>query len=212
MMKIREFALMSRGFMTDPFSKIIAVVALGVSALTMWLTLLRKGHIRMTQPTTFFFGPDGPKGHPKVYLRTLFYSTGKRGQIVESMFVKLRRHESVQTFNIWVYGDDRLVRGSGIYVGYEGMTCNHHFLLPKDGTGYEFLPGDYTVEIYAALLHSKPKLLSEYHLALSEQQSETIRKKGIGVFFDWGPDSSKYHAHIDDRPVKSPDDLPRFVV
>lgn len=90
--------------MTDPISKIIAITALCVSVTTLWLTLLRRGRIRMTQPTTFFFGPDGAKGLPKVYLRTLLYSTGKRGQIVESMFVKLRRGESVQTFNIWVYG------------------------------------------------------------------------------------------------------------
>ena len=187
--------------MEDPFSKIIAIVALGVSGLTMWLTLLRKGHIKMTQPTIFFFGPDGHKGLPKVYLRTLLYSTGKRGQIVESMFVKLRRGESVQTFNIWIYGDDHLARGSGIYVGYEGITCNHHFLLPKDGTAYEFLPGEYIGEVYISLLHSKATLLSRFNLSLTEQQSDAIRKNGSGVFFDWGPDSGKYHAHIDNRPL-----------
>ena len=186
-----------------PLSQIIAIVALGVSGLTMWLTLLRKGHIKMTQPTTFFFGRVGAKGLPKVYLRTLFYSTGKRGQIVESMFVKLRRGESVQTFNIWVYGDDRLARGSGIYVGYEGITCNHHFLLPKDGTAYEFLPGDYVLEVYTSLLHRKASILSQFNLSLTEQQSEAIRKNGSGVFFDWGPDSSKYHAHIDNRPLEN---------
>jgi len=179
--------------------------------MTMWLTLLRKGHIKMTQPTIFFFGPDGTKGQPKVFLRTLLYSTGKRGQIVESMFVKLRRGESVQTFNIWVYGDDHLARGSGIYVGYEGITCNHHFLLPKDGTGYEFLPGDYSFEVYANLLHSKASLLSRFNLSLTEPQSEAIRKKGAGVFFDWGPDSGKYHAHVDDRSDKTPN-VPLLIV
>ena len=83
----------------------ISVTALAVSAITAWLTLLRRGTIRMAQPTLVFFGPDGPAGGPKVFLRTLLYSPAKRGQIVENMFVKLRRGESVQNFNIWVYGD-----------------------------------------------------------------------------------------------------------
>jgi len=95
----------------------------------------------MTQPTLVFFGPDGAGGDPKVFLRTLLYSTAKRGQIVENMFVTLRRHESGQTFNIWVYGDGPLARGSGLFVGESGVTCNHHFLLPKDGTDFQWLPG-----------------------------------------------------------------------
>src|SRR5205085_1280179 len=106
-----------------------------------WLTLFRRGIVKMTQPTVIFFGPD-MGSEPKVFLRTLFYSTARRGQIVESMFVRVRRFESSQTFNIWVYGDKSLTRGSGLYVGQEGVTCNHHFLLPKDVAQYEFLAGE----------------------------------------------------------------------
>lgn len=74
----------------------------------------------MTQPTTIFFGSDGirrngePSG-PKVFLRSLLYSTSKRGQMIESMHVTLRRGESSQNFSIWVYGEDRLARGSGLH-------------------------------------------------------------------------------------------------
>ena len=56
----------------------------------------------MTQPTTIYFGADASASpSPKVYFRTLLYTTAKRGKIIESMFVKLRRGESIQTFNIW---------------------------------------------------------------------------------------------------------------
>lgn len=116
----------------------ISVMAFIISATTAWLTLYRKGTVRMTQPTVIFFGPDISVSR-KVFLRTLLYSTAKRGRIVESMWVKLRRGESAQTFNIWVYGDSSLARGSGLHVGENGVVCNHHFLLPKDGTIYEFL-------------------------------------------------------------------------
>ena len=124
----------------------------------------------MTRPTAIYFGADGSVDRsPKVYLRTLLYSTAKRGQIVESMFVKLRRGESVQTFNIWVYGEASLARGSGLYVGENGVTCDHHFLLPSDGTQFEFLPGEYRVEVYASLVGRKqPLLLSVTGLSMSE--------------------------------------------
>jgi hypothetical protein len=75
--------------------------------------MFRRGTVRMTAPTVIFFGPDGGpsedrKLSAKVFLRTLLYSTSKRGRIVESMYVRLRRGESAQTFNIWVYGDTTL--------------------------------------------------------------------------------------------------------
>jgi hypothetical protein len=180
---------------------LIALLALGISGVTAWLTLFRRGTIRMTQPTLLFFGPDGPGGPPKVFLRALLYSTAKRGQIVENMFVRLRRGESVQNFNIWVYGDGPLARGSGLFVGENGVTCNHHFLLPKDGTPFEFLAGDYVAEACASLVGgTRPLLLNRTQLAVRPEQAEVMRAKGAGLFFDWGPDARAYHSHVDERP------------
>ncbi len=147
--------------MPQAISIVVSILAFAISLVTAWLTLFRRGTIRMTQPTTIYFGADAsPSLSPKIYLRTLLYSTAKRGQIIESMFVKLRRGESVQTFNIWVYGEDCLARGSGLYVGEDGVTCNHHFLLPADGTTFQFLPGEYKVEVYVSLVGARqPRLL-----------------------------------------------------
>lgn len=133
--------------MDATISLILSLLALVVSAATAWLTLLRRGTVKMTQPTTIYFGPDSSRSEhespPKVYLRTLLYATATRGCIIESMFVRLRRAESTQAFNVWVYGDDRLKRGSGLFIPEGGITTNHHFLLPFGGTEYAFLPGDY---------------------------------------------------------------------
>lgn len=119
--------------MNDPVALAVSVLSLAVSAVTAWLTLFRRGTVRMTQPTVIFFGPDSPrsgreKGLPKIYLRTLLFSTSKRGRVIESMHVSLERSETRQNFNIWVHGDDKLVRGSGLYVGATGVAANHHFL------------------------------------------------------------------------------------
>jgi hypothetical protein len=190
----------------NPFVSVaISGLALVVSTATAWLTLLRKGTVRMTQPTVIYFGPDGGAEKEdverKVFLRTLLYSTSKRGQIVESMFVRLRRGESVQTLNIWAYGDDRLARGSGLYVGSEGLACNHHFLPPADAGRFEFLPGDYVVQVFASLVGKRqPLRLAEAHLHLTEQQANALRSDDSGVYFDWGPDSQRYVPHVRARP------------
>jgi hypothetical protein len=36
-----------------------------------------------------------------------------------------------------MYGDEKLVRGSGLFVGETGVAANHHFLAPRDGSGLQ---------------------------------------------------------------------------
>ena len=185
---------------------IISILALAISSLTAYVTLIRRGNIRMTQPTVVFFGPDGPGGSPKVFLRTLLYSTAKRGKIIENMFVKLRRGESAQNFNIWVYGDNpaALARGSGLFVSEEGIVCNHHFLLPKDGNSFEFVAGEYILESYVSLVGQESTLLNKISLSITETQANALKNSQNGLYFDWGPDSKQYNSHLDERPMKQP--------
>ncbi len=59
--------------MTNWFAIAISTLALIVSALTAWFTLLRKGDLRMTLPTVVFFGPDGGRrGEEKPLLRSSY--------------------------------------------------------------------------------------------------------------------------------------------
>ena len=103
-------------------SLLISGLALCISLATAWVTLFRRGDLKMTQPTVIYFGPDadqpgGENPSPKVYLRTLLFSTGKRGRMIESLHVRIERGETAQNFNIWVYGEEKLSRGSGLFVG-----------------------------------------------------------------------------------------------
>jgi hypothetical protein len=200
--------------MADPITFTVSIIALVISATTAWLTLFRQGTVRMTQPTVIFFGPDSPRSRddapaPKIYLRSLLFSTSKRGRVIESMHVALSRNETHQNFNIWVYGDEKLVRGSGLFVGETGISANHHFLTPKDGATFKFAEGTYRVEVFAHLLGDRnKKLLFAQTLEIKRDVAIALEEPGTGVYFDWGPDSSRYLAHVEKRsPSPDPEDF-----
>lgn len=121
--------------------------------------------------------------------------------MIESLHVRLSRNETVQNFNIWVYGDFDLKRGSGLFVGENGVVFNHHFLTPKDGTSFSFVEGNYKIELYAKVLSSKTqKLLWSETLNITKEQAEFLSKGNYGVYFDWGPDSKSYSSHLEHKP------------
>ena len=177
--------------MIEILSIIIAVISLAVSIYTAWQTLLNRGTVVMTQPTIVFFGYDG--GDPKIVIVTIMFSTGQRGHILESMFVKLRRSETTQTFSRWVYGNSNNARASGLYVGMEGVTENHHFIIPSDGTQYQFLPGEYEIEVYGSLINRKSSLLlKRMHVSMNSEEANALNHSEIGVMFNWSPETRKY--------------------
>lgn len=157
----------------------------------------------MTRPSVIFFGPDGAgEMHNKIFIRTLLYSTSERGQYIQNMFVRLQRGESIQNFNVWVYGDKEYVRGSGLFINKSGFACNHHFLLPKDGNSYAFLAGDFVLEVYVETVGKSPKRIFEYRLQLTKEQQDEMMMKRIGIYFDWAPNTENYFSHIESKPIE----------
>lgn len=197
--------------MSDPVALAISVLALSVSATTAWLTLFRRGTVLMTQPTVIFFGPDVSRSGkraplPKVFLRTLLFSTSKRGRIIESMHVTVHRNETHQTFNIWVHGNEKLERGSGLFVGESGVGANHNFLTPEDGSHFRFSTGRYRLEVLAKLLGDRrPKLLFTQELEITSHIAASLETLGAGLYFDWGADSATYLPHVETRGPSDPE-------
>lgn len=185
----------------------ISVLALLLSAVTAWVTLFRRGTLKITQPTVVYLGPDSKGGKnasppPKIYLRALLYSTGKKGRMIESMYARVSRNETVQNFNIWVYGEDNLKRGSGLFVGEEGVTANHHFLTPKDGSAFDFVHGTYRIQLFAKLLGDNEALLLWSHeFEVSNDVANSIKTGHSGLYFDWAPNSQSYLPHIEVAPT-----------
>jgi hypothetical protein len=185
-------------------SLIISILALIVSATVAWLTLFRRGSLGMTRPVLVGFLYDLPAGDPKIFFRSMLFATGKRGHILESVFLKVRRGETAQTFNLWMYGETKaLMIGSGLRVPEDGVAFNHHFLPPKGASAFEFLPGDYVIEIYARVVkRAAAILLSTVEVALTQDEAVALCcDKNRGVLFTWDPDIQQYRSHLDVRGI-----------
>ncbi|MEZ5959787.1 MAG: hypothetical protein R3C30_05095 [Hyphomonadaceae bacterium] len=168
--------------------------------------------MKATQPTVIYFGHDSAGyGPPKVFLRTLLYSTAKRGRVIQSMRATLARGDVRHSFHIWVYGDKSLLRGSGLFVGETGVAANHHFMNPNDG-GFSFVEGVYELEIVAQLVGDKqPITLLTQTLEVTRDLAAALEDHLAGLYFDWGPDS-RYVSHIDKRSVApSPEALMKLI-
>lgn len=186
----------------DKISLTVSILALLISVLTFWLTRLKKGKVKMTQPTIIYFGPDGGGAkHNKVFIRTLLYSTSERGQYIQNMFVKLQRGESSQNFNIWVYDNNGLSRGSGLFIDKRGLACNHHFLLPNAGKKYEFIEGKYLMQVYAETVDKRQTQIFQCHLTVTRSEESEIQAKKGGLYFDWAPNTQTYESHIEARSL-----------
>lgn len=129
------------------------------------------------------------------------------------MHIALHRNETRQNFNVWVYGEERLMRGSGLFVGETGVTANHHFLAPKDENSFHFAEGRYRLEVFAKLLGERSQLLLfSQELEISKDIGLQLKEAGTGVYFDWGPDASRYLSHADKRPPAPSSEVLREMV
>jgi hypothetical protein len=182
---------------------IVSTLALGVSIATAWVTLFRRGMLHMTQPMLVGFLYDLPEQEPKVFLRTMLYTTGKRGYIVEALYLKVRCGESMQLFSFWMYGETKaLMIGSGLRVGEDGVSSNHHFLPPKDAVSFAFIAGEYVIDVYAQIVNRRsPVLLSTVKLSLAQDLAVALHDPIKGVLFVWDPQSQCYRGHISSGPL-----------
>jgi hypothetical protein len=70
----------------ETISPVVSIIALAVSLFTAWYTILRRGSVRSMHPSFIAFRYDfidKPVAQAKVFLRTLLFSTGKRGLVIE---------------------------------------------------------------------------------------------------------------------------------
>lgn len=172
-------------------SPVLSVVSLVVSVTVAWLTLFRRGTLRMTQPVQVAFLYEG-KQRPKIFLRTLLYATGKRGYVIEGLFLKVHHKAEIQTFAFWAYGErNALTVAGGLRVTEEGVAHNHHFMQINEH--WYFPDGDYEISVYARIINRKgPTLLGTVKVALTDAEATGLYIRQGGVLFTWNPDTGAY--------------------
>jgi len=175
-------------------SIIVSLIALAISALSFWLANIKKGNVKMTRPTIICFLGQNKGDEPKIFIRTLLYSTSDKGQYIQNMFIRLQQGRKVQDFNIWAYGDNGIVRGSGLFVNKNGISSYHHFLLPKVRARYSSMQGDCLLQFFAETVNEKPQKIFETHLTITEQQLLDL-EQGKELHFDWAPNTQNYFSY-----------------
>jgi hypothetical protein len=178
----------------------ISIISLLVSLLTFWLTRMYRGTVKMTRPTIICLLGQNEEDSPKIFIRTLLYSTADNGRYVQDMFIKIRGDHGSQYFNIWAYGDKDIVRGSGLFVNKSGFSSYHHFLLPNEAGKFNFSAGEYVIEIFVEVVNKNPKKLFESKLLLNEQQAEDLINHKA-VYFDWVSKTQSYVGHSDIKQI-----------
>jgi hypothetical protein len=189
--------------MRADFSSLLSVIALAVSLFTLWFTAMRRGTVRCTHPSFVAFRYDFIETkvpQAKIFLRALLLSTGKRGQVIESLFLRVREGSRAAEFSFWGLGDKDLVRGSGLFVPETGVATNHHFNPADAANAFRFSGGTYSLELVAKLL-GRERLLSLWHIKL-EMPADTFDstiKRDTAVFFSWSPEQRRYIVSVENR-------------
>jgi len=184
------------------FSSAISILSLLVSSTVVWLTIFRRGSLYMTQPVLIAFVFEN--GKPKVFLRTLLYATGKRGYVIEGLYLKIERANVSYMLGFWGYGEaNNLMPASGLRIGEDGAVYNHHFLEISENGTFQFLSGEYEISVYARIVNrSSPRLLYKTNVTLSADDATRMADKNRGVLFTWNPGTKQYYPSVSERGAR----------
>jgi hypothetical protein len=182
--------------MAESFAIVTSVLALVVSMITAWLTLFHRGRLRMTTPSMIAFGYDAGRApgvfEPKVMVRCLLFSTGERGNAIETLFLRLRRGDSAYLFGVWGLQATTLERGGGLFVGRTGVTAWHHFVATSAACDFRFELGPYDLEVWARVDgQERATQLWAARVSLQEHAALTRHDGREQVWFDREPESGE---------------------
>lgn len=191
-------------------SPVVSVVALVVSLLSAWFTIFRRGSVRSTRPSFIavrydFVGKAVPQA--KVFLRSMLFTTGRRGHVVESLSLHVKEGSRDAEFSFWGHGDKDLIRGSGLFIPESGVVTNHHFNPTDSQKAFVFAEGDYSIELIAHVFGRKrPVVLWRGVLQLPKSPFGTTIARDAAVYFNWSPHRRQYVSTIESRADGFPRD------
>ena len=190
----------------DIITIVMSAAALMFSGYALWATHLNRGRLKMTQPTLVCLKRDLPSNVPKIFLRTLMFTTGTKGHVVESLFLRVHDKFGPHVFDIWGHTDNgKLTLGSGLFVGSTGVACDHHFNPRPHSTNFLFVDGAYRIEVFAAVVgKSKPRKLMEVSFDVTGQESvELMQIFNRELYLQWNAEDRVYEGQLQRPPTGS---------
>jgi hypothetical protein len=143
----------------------------------------------------------GQNGAPSKSLRaSLLYSTGKRGHVIENLFLRVSEGGRRAEFSFWGYGEtDHLVIGGGLSIPEAGVSTNHHHFNPVNSDElFLFSGGDYTLQLLAKLVGRK-RLSSLWTVTVTVPEgifSNNRIAQRDEVSFNWSPEQNKFLTSV----------------
>jgi hypothetical protein len=190
----------------DAFAILISCASFVLSGYALWVAQFNHGRLKMTQPTLLCMMRELPRQTPKIFLRTLLFTSGTKGRVVEGMFLKVHQPHGTFIFDFWGHTESgKLTLGSGLFVGPTGVACDHHFNPRYGSEDFLFVDGRYRVEVFAVVVRKKPKLLMEITFAVDGQQAaELIQITELALWLVWNARSCTYEGHLEREPRGRP--------
>lgn len=172
----------------------VSIFSLAISAITFWLTSLRRGKLICLHPLSIHIGKLSEQSIQVMFRQLCLASTGFKGVFLESLCVAVSRNTSRQIFDVWVHGKgDDLVRSSGAKVSEDGFISDHYFLLGKDAEHYRFEAGKNQIELFAKVWgKSQPMKVFSVEVWLSDNEASALQRPNTSVNCDWSQEEQKY--------------------
>jgi hypothetical protein len=191
-------------------SGLLSGASLLLSCFALWIAQFNRGRLKMTQPTLLCLKRDLPSGEPKIFLRTLLFTTGVKGRVIQSMFLRVHHRLGTYLFDFWGHTEGgTLTLGSGLFVGPTGIARDHHF-NPRRDSDFQYIDGAYRIEIFAVLVgQPQPMKLMEVIFTVEAWNAaqltpiEGIALEDIALFLVWNPDERGYDQNIEQPPATS---------
>ena len=183
----------------------IAALALLVSFANYYSANLKIGQILMTKPTIFFFGWDHAEvPTPKIFMRSLLFSTSTKGRVLENLYLKVSTPNGETLFSFWGHTQGQsnsLTKGSGLFIPKNGFLADHHFNPDPSTTILNpFSAGDYEIEIVSRQFgDSVERKLGQYKLNLDSSFVQVLAQQTDGVLWSLNPKDNKYFPETRSR-------------
>jgi hypothetical protein len=183
--------------LTFSFPSVIAVVSLLLSLTVAYMTLLRKGNLHMTVPVQISFQSANGR-RPEVILKTFLYATGKRGYVIESLYLEVQRGARSHLFSSWSYRQNgQLTPASGLRVDDDGVISDNHFFETDKRERFYFEQGKYEIRVYARVANRHAaRVLHTVQLGVSDEQASQMHIRNSAMVYTFDPQKMEYVSSL----------------